>query len=471
MTTTASTPGRALVTGASGYVGGQLVPALLERGWTVRVLSRSKSHLEGKAWSDDVEVAEGDVHSAEDLDAALDDVDVAYYLVHSMDGKKDFRRRDRSNAETFAAAAERAGVGRIVYLGGLHPDHDLSEHLASRVEVGETFLRSGVPTVVLQAGVVLGDGSASFDMLRHLTERLPAVVAPRWLRNDIQPIAVDDAIFYLAEAAGLPGEVNRSYDIGGPDVLTYADMMKRYAKVTGLGPRFIATVPVLTPGLASYWVGFATPVPAGIARPLVGSLVNDAVCDEDDILRDVGEPAGGRLGFDDAVRRAVTDLDPSAFRSAMTLTGTIVGVAAAAGSFLSDPGSRWYRSLRLPSWQPPKLAFPLVWTTLYADTAATTGVTVAELREAGEEEQADALVRALAVNMGVNTLWSAVFFRAHRPGAATVVAAALTVSSADLVRRVAPSGRGRAVALAAYPVWCGFATVLSAAVKRLNPDG
>lgn len=283
-----TTPGRALVTGASGYVGGQLVPALLERGWRVRVLSRSASHLAGRPWSDDVEVTEGSVDSADDLAAALADVDVAYFLVHSMDGAADFRRRDRDNARTFAAAAEQAQVGRIVYLGGLHPDTGLSEHLASRVEVGEIFLEGTVPAVVLQAGVVLGDGSASFDMLRHLTERLPVVVAPRWLRNAIQPVAVDDVVFYLAEAAALPPDTNRAYDVGGPDVLTYADMMKRYAAVTGLGPRLIATVPVLTPELASRWVGLVTPVPSGIARPLVGSLINDAVCDENDILRDVG---------------------------------------------------------------------------------------------------------------------------------------------------------------------------------------
>ncbi|CCH77193.1 conserved hypothetical protein [Nostocoides japonicum T1-X7] len=463
-----TTPGRALVTGASGYVGGQLVPALIERGWRVRVLSRSASHLAGRAWSDDVEVAEGSVDSADDLAAALADVDVAYFLVHSMDGAADFRRRDRDNARTFAAAAEQAQVGRIVYLGGLHPDTGLSEHLASRVEVGEIFIEGTVPAVVLQAGVVLGDGSASFDMLRHLTERLPVVVAPRWLRNAIQPVAVDDVVFYLAEAAALPPDTNRAYDVGGPDVLTYADMMKRYAAVTGLGPRLIATVPVLTPELASRWVGLVTPVPSGIARPLVGSLINDAVCDENDILRDVGEPEGGRLGFAEAVRRATADLDPSAFRSAMTLTGSIVGAAAAAGSFLSNPRSAWYRSLRLPSWQPPALAFPVVWTALYADAAVTTGASVAELREGDRDEEATALVRAVVVNMGVNALWSAVFFRMHRPGAATVVAGLLTMSGADLVRRVATVRPGRAAALAAYPAWCAFATVLSAAVAARN---
>ncbi|MFX4285027.1 NAD(P)H-binding protein [Janibacter sp. G349] len=299
-------PGTALVTGATGYIGGLLVPRLLDDGWTVRVLTRSSERLRGRDWADRVEVVEGDATSEADLRRALSGTDVAYYLVHSMDGGGDLARRDRELAEGFAAAAGEAGVGRIVYLGGLHPEGaDLSEHLASRVEVGQILLDGPVPAAVLQAAVVLGDGSVSFDMLRYLTERLPVMVAPRWLRNRIQPIAIDDALHYLVGAAGLPAEVDRAFDIGGPEVLTYEQMIQRFATVTGLRRRVVVTLPVLTPWLASHWVGVVTPVDAGVAKPLVGSLVHEVVRREHDLDDLVGLPAQGLVGFDEAVRRAM----------------------------------------------------------------------------------------------------------------------------------------------------------------------
>ncbi|MBO1768011.1 NAD(P)H-binding protein [Allobranchiibius sp. GilTou38] len=318
----------ALVTGATGYIGGLLVPKLLESGWQVRVLSRHPEALRAREWSDRVEVAQGSASDPDDMKQALDGVDTAYYLLHSMDGGGDFVRRDREMAHVVAEAAHSASVRRLVYLSGLHPTGHLSPHLGSRVEVGEILLASGVPTAVLQAGVVLGDGSASFDMLRHLTERLPAVVAPRWLRNRIQPVAIDDVLHYLVGAADLAPDVNRTFDVGGPDVLTYAEMMREYARVTGLGSPLIATVPVLTPQLASHWVGAVTPVSAGIARPLVGSLVHEAVCHEDDILEVVGAPPGGRTSYDDAIQAATAGFDPQGWRhQAYQVLGGVVGVA------------------------------------------------------------------------------------------------------------------------------------------------
>jgi uncharacterized protein YbjT (DUF2867 family) len=301
----------ALVTGASGYIGGLLVPRLLTAGWRVRALTRNRSSLEGRPWVEDVEVIEGDAAWAEDLPRALDGVRVAYFLIHAMGGGRNFAATDRRNAEAFAAAARDADVTRIVYLGGLHPDgEELSPHLASRVEVGEILLGSGVPTAVLQAAVVLGDGSASFDMLRYLAVRLPVMVAPRWLENRVQPIAVDDVLHHLVCAADLPAEVNRTLDIGGPTVLTYGDMLRRFAMVTGLRKRLIITVPVLTPGLASRWIGLVTPLDTHVAKPLVGSLIHEVVCREHDIARYVPDPPGGLVGFDAAVRAATQDAPP-----------------------------------------------------------------------------------------------------------------------------------------------------------------
>ncbi|GAA1172821.1 hypothetical protein GCM10009584_12240 [Ornithinimicrobium humiphilum] len=318
----------ALVTGASGYVGGLLVPRLLEAGRAVRVLTRSGALR--APWVDDVEVVRGDANDEDDLRRALRGVDVAYYLIHSMDGGGSFAARDRALAEGFGRAASQESVGRIVYLSGLHPDGELSEHLASRVEVGQILLDSGVPTAVLQAATVIGRGSASFEMLRYLTTRLPAMVAPRWLGNRIQPAGIDDVLHWLVAAADLPPEVSRTFDIGGPDVMTYAEMMQVFAEETGQRRRVIVTLPVMTPWLASHWVGLVTPVDAGVAKPLVGSLVHEVVCRESDLGTLVEGPPGGPTPYREAVRRAMHGV-PADPAHALGRAGAVAAGLAAAG--------------------------------------------------------------------------------------------------------------------------------------------
>lgn len=294
------------VTGVTGYVGGRLVPELLAAGYRVRAVARHPERLRGRPWYDDVEVAAADAAEPDQIGPALEGVDIAYYLIHSLGTGRRFEQRDRHTALVFAQHAREAGVGRIVYLGGLYPEgQELSPHLASRTEVGEILLASGVPTTVLRAAVILGSGSASFEMMRYLTERLPAMTVPRWVENRIQPIAIRDVLRYLVGSAAMPPEVSRGFDIGGPDVLTYRDMMQRYAAVAGLHRRIIVGVGVLTPRLSSLWVSLVTPVPSGLARPLVESLVHEVVCDEHDIARWVPDPPTGLIGFDLAVRLAL----------------------------------------------------------------------------------------------------------------------------------------------------------------------
>ncbi|MET0919966.1 MAG: SDR family oxidoreductase [Acidimicrobiia bacterium] len=299
-----------LVTGATGYIGGRLVPRLVDLGHDVRVLTRSPDKLTDVPWRDQVDVCIGDALEAHDVRRALAGVDVVYYLVHSIGTGSQFVESDRRAATNLADAAAGAGVQRVVYLGGIVPTgDDLSPHLASRAEVGQILLDGAVPAVVLQAAVIIGSGSASFEMLRYLTERLPVMVTPVWVRSKVQPIAVRDVLSYLVAALDLPDGLNRRFDIAGPDVLTYEEMMQRYAKVAGLRRRMIVTVPVLSPWLSSQWVNVVTPVPKAIAQPLIESLRNSVVAHEHDI--DEYVPLAP-LEFDDAVDKAlqkISDVD------------------------------------------------------------------------------------------------------------------------------------------------------------------
>lgn len=300
---------RVLVTGATGYIGGRLVPRLLEAGYTVRVLVRNLDRLVDVPWANRVEIVGGDLLDAKSLTAAFRDIDAAYYLVHSMNtahGASSFESLEETSAENFATAAKKACVQRLIYLGGLHPSKTmLSRHLASRKAVGDILLRSGVPTIVFQAGVVIGSGSASFEMIRHLTEVLPYMPAPKWVRNWIQPIAIRDVLYYLVKALEVDAKLNRTFDIGGPSILRYGQMMNGYAVEAGLPQRAIAALPVLTPWLASQWVNLVTPIPRRLAVPIIESLQHDCVVQEHDIDEVISPPEGGLTSYRKSVRLAL----------------------------------------------------------------------------------------------------------------------------------------------------------------------
>lgn len=303
----AGKPARCLVTGATGYIGGRLIRELLSHGYQVRILARNPERLRDHPWISQVEVVAGDANQEGVLDQALKEVDVAYYLLHALMSKDNFEQEEKMIAEKFAQAAKKANVKRIVYLGGIiAQDQQLSPHLKSRADTGSILRGSGVPTIELRAGVVIGSGSASFEMLRYLTERLPIMTTPRWVESKIQPIAVRDVLRYLVGAAALGPGISGDFDIGGPEIFSYREMMMKYAEAAGLRKRIIIPVPVLTPKLSSGWVGLVTPVPLVLAKRLVESLKNEVICRNDEIKKLIPDAPGGLTPFKKAVELALT---------------------------------------------------------------------------------------------------------------------------------------------------------------------
>ena len=277
-----------LVTGATGYVGGRLIPALLESGYRVRAMGRSLEKIGCRPWAghDRVELVEGDVLDLESMRRAAAGCRIAYYLVHSMIAQKDkFVEADRRAARNMVQAATEAGVERIIYLGGLAEvtRGPLSKHLESRIEVAEILQAGPVPTTDLRTPMILGSGSASFEIMRYLVERLPAMTTPRWVHSLNQPIAIRDVITYLIGCLEKEETTGQTYDIGGPDILTYRDLLDIYAEEAGLPKRLIIPVPVLTPTLSALWIHLISPVPKSIALPLTEGLTSDAVCTENRI--------------------------------------------------------------------------------------------------------------------------------------------------------------------------------------------
>lgn len=266
-----------LVTGSTGYIGGRLVPRLLEMGYRVRCLVRDPARLQGRPWQSAVEIVAGDVLQPDSLAPAMQGVQAAYYLVHSLGGGSDFHQRDLSAANHFGVAARTAGVERIIYLGGLaEASPALSEHLRSRQQTGDSLRSAGVPVTEFRAGVIVGSGSVSFEMIRYLTERVPVMICPRWVYTRTQPIGIREVLEYLMAALTVPESSGRTIEIGGLEVVTYSEMMTIYAEVRGLR-RWMLPVPILTPRLSSYWVNLVTPIPAVIARPLIEGLRNENI--------------------------------------------------------------------------------------------------------------------------------------------------------------------------------------------------
>ncbi len=295
-----------LVTGATGYIGGRLVPRLLEAGYHLRCLARSPRKLRNRPWADHerVEIVEGDLEDPHGLRQCMRGCGVAYYLVHSMIAKgPGYLEQDRKLARNFAEAAADCCIKRLLYLGGLgEVGDDLSQHLASRREVEEVLQEGPVPVTVFRAAMVIGSGSASFEILRYLVERLPVMITPRWVSTECQPIAVENVLHYLVATLEVPQTAGRTLDIGGTDVLTYREMMQITAEVLRLRRRFIIPVPVLTPRLSSLWIHLVTPIEKDIARPLAEGLRNRVVCRDDAAAQLMPQTL---LGVRESVERAI----------------------------------------------------------------------------------------------------------------------------------------------------------------------
>jgi uncharacterized protein YbjT (DUF2867 family) len=288
-------------------VGGRLVTALLNEDLPVRINVRDKKKISGQSWADAVEVAVGNATSFSEMKSALAGIHTAFYLLHSIGVGSDFDELEASMARNFAKAAEASGVKQIVYLGGIANDEKQSKHLASRARTGEELRSTSVPVLELRAGIIIGSGSASFEMLRHLTHRLPIMTTPKWVSNRTHPIAIRDVLWYLTNAAKLEKPVAGIYDIGGPEILSYAEMMQKFAKCSGLRRRWIIKVPVLTPKLSSLWIGFVTPVPTRLARPLIGSLINETVADPKKAIDAIiPKPPEGLIDVTNAINLALS---------------------------------------------------------------------------------------------------------------------------------------------------------------------
>ena len=293
-----------LVTGASGYVGGRLVTSLLEDNAQVRVFVRDANKAQSHSWASKVEIAVGNASDYQSTVKALTGIHTAFYLLHSINSGTNFDKIESDMARSFAKAAQEANVKQIIYLGGINNDAKTSKHLKSRANTGKELATTDVAVLELRAGIIIGSGSASFEMLRHLTHRLPIMTTPKWVMNRTHPIAIRDVLWYLKNAAKLEKPVSAVFDIGGPEVLKYSEMMNGYAVEAGMKERAILRLPVLTPYLASQWVNLVTPIPRALAVPIIASLQHDCVMNEHDVDEIIPPPAEGLLPYRTAVALA-----------------------------------------------------------------------------------------------------------------------------------------------------------------------
>lgn len=466
---------KAFVTGGTGFIGEAVICELLKEGWAVTALCRDRGRALATDWGKNViaqnsspkpgqvRVVVGNASNVDDVEQGMRGASTAWYLLHSMSNKKKFSGQEITMSETFVKAAKSQHISRIIYLGGLHPSgEELSEHLASRVKVGQIVLDSGIPAAVLQAGVVIGEKSASYKMIRHLAERLPGIIGPSWISNQITPISVRNAVFYLVRAADLPPAISRTFDIGGSDSVPYSSLIQRYAKATNRLRRPSLHLSLYTPAIAAHAVGLLTPVSSVLARPLVGSLLHDTVVKETGIQTYLGLPPQGLDSYEKSVALATKDHPSSNWIKTVIWTGSAVAGCAVIGSFLVKPRTGRYTNVGKSSWQRAPDSFPGVWTALYADLAAVSSLVIADANENEDANGATSYKIALAINLALGVGWGALLSRSGNARLASIGAGVLALSSLDLVRRAFKSAPQRGIALAPYSAWTVAGTALSA---------
>lgn len=329
-------PQQVLVLGATGYIGGRLVPRLLQAGHQVRAAARSVQKMEHAPWSDDAEIHHVDLDDGYGLERAMEGIDVVYHLVHAMGGGGNFEEREAATARRIAEAAQRQGVRRIVFLGGLHPeDAALSPHMRSRAAVARILLESQVETIAYQAGIIIGSGSASFEMIRHLALALRVMPAPDWVKNRVEPLAIRDVLYYLLAAADSPHRIDQRLDLGSGEVMTYAEVMRQFARTAGLPRRWVIPLPLPAPTLSGIWVGLVTPMPMALTVPLVQSLQQDAVTNDREVDRFIEPPPAGMLKYAEAVTLALQREKEGAVDT--TWDADFGSLEASAGALPTDP--------------------------------------------------------------------------------------------------------------------------------------